>query len=203
MMTLNNIGEPELPALGRLHALIIRGTAGAIVWGCAATEFTFRYTAAKMQPAGPWSADNAPLLSLDHSVALEGIPEAMGKVFTVFEAQQEISARQELVAGATLPPRVEQMRWADDSPKFAGYASEGWALHQQLIKTVGAWRMCSQSSDITCLPGIDAYRHDFEQLCGSVLKAVEAGWLAASGAQFKQVEIQVRADERKRWRDVK
>lgn len=202
-MTLNNVGESELRSLGRLHALIVRGTAGAIVWGCAATEFTFRYAAAKMQPAGPWSADKVPLLSLDHGVALEEIPGAMGRVFTVFEAQQGGSTRQELVAGAVLPERVEQMRWADESPKFAGYASEGWALHHHLTKTVDAWHMCSQAADITCLPGIDAYRHDFEQLCGSALAALEAWWMAASGAQFKQVEIQVLADERKRWRDLK
>lgn len=199
-MTLNNAGGSALSDLGRLHALIHRGTAGAIVWFSAAIEFTFRYSAAKMQPAGPWSADNAPLLSLDHSLALEGIPAAMGNAITAFEAQQEVSVRQELAAGAALPDRVEQMRWADDSPRFVGYASEGHALHHHLTKTVGAWRVSSQADGVAGLPGIDTYRSDFEQLAESALTALAAGWMAASGAQFKQVEIQVRADTRKTWR---
>lgn len=62
-MTLNDIGEPKLPALGRLHALIVRGTAGAIVWGCAATEFTFRYTGPVKERDGVMSNDYLEALS--------------------------------------------------------------------------------------------------------------------------------------------
>lgn len=62
-MTLNNIGEHELPALGRLHALIVRGTAGAIVWGCATAEFIFRYTGPMKESDGVMSNDYLEALS--------------------------------------------------------------------------------------------------------------------------------------------